>query len=445
MSANLSLIFKLGAGFFGDAYDLFVIDIVLCILENLPQSPLMGDVKGMQGYVSAATSFGAILGMVFFGILGDSFGRLSAILTTGTISAVGSLVAGLCMPSEVFPLIYQLMLVRFLLGIGIGGEYPLSAVMASESSSEGARGRVIAGVFSMQGVGMLASALLAVIMCKMNVDLEIMWRLLLCIGALPAFLAVYLRLKMTETTAFTQTKRVISGKTTDERVTDMWRVIKENRWALIGTSSTWFLLDVTFYGTAQFKRNISSALSPSPSTKPEDIVATMASFSTIISLMAIPGYLCSCWFMDSIGRYRLQVGGFVAMICCYLLMATGLVLGAPAQLNLALFGLAFFFTNFGPNTTTFIIPSEIFPSSVRTTCHGFSAAMGKAGAVLGAYVFPVIKDTIWGLHGVIYLCAGVAFLGLVCTIVFVPKDKQDGESTKDLQGEPHLELESKGP
>ena len=57
-----------------------------------------------------------------------------------------------------------------------------------------------------------------------------------------------------------------------------------------------------------------------------------------------------------------------------------------------MYALTFFFDDFGPNTTTFIIPSEIFPTQSRATCHGISAAFGKAGAALGGFLFVKITN-----------------------------------------------------
>ena len=424
MRANLSLILKLGAGFFADAYDLFVMDIVLAILKQLAKENDAGiglDSSDAAGWVSAATSIGAIIGMIVFGIVGDSFGRLSAILTTGSIVGVGSLAAAFCFRSESFSLISQLIVIRFLLGIGIGGEYPLSAVMASESANQAVRGRIIAGVFSMQGVGMFFSAFIAYIMNLAGFPLEVTWRFLLAFGCLPAIVAVYLRFRMTETSAYTTSAHRASGKSRMQRIRDMWEVIKLNKKSLIGTTSTWFLLDVTFYGTGQFKHSIYEALYSTEGQTQRQTIGNITLFALIISLVAIPGYLCSCAFIDAIGRYRLQVWGFAAMITCYLTMAALQLGNLPPQLNLAVFGLTFFFTNFGPNTTTFIIPSEIFPASISTTCHGISAALGKAGAVLGVYAFPSILPLV-GVYGVMLICAGIASLGLLCTLAFVPKD-----------------------
>lgn len=88
------------------------------------------------------------------------------------------------------------------------------------------------------------------------------------------------------------------------------------------------------------------------------------------------------------------------------------------------------YSNFGPNTTTFVIPGEIYPAEVRATCHGLSAACGKLGAATGAYVFPMLLSSMQtssssnnndGLPVVMYWCSVVAMLGAVVTYFFTPR------------------------
>ncbi|KAF4758046.1 hypothetical protein FOZ63_031814, partial [Perkinsus olseni] len=134
---NGPLLFKLGIGFFADAYDLFVIDLVLAMLSELnhEDSTGVGLNSATKGAIAAATSVGAVVGMILFGVLGDRVGRRVSILVTGTLVALGSIASACAQRSLTFPLADQLILFRFVLGIGIGGEYPLSAAMASERSS----------------------------------------------------------------------------------------------------------------------------------------------------------------------------------------------------------------------------------------------------------------------------------------------------------------------
>ena len=83
---------------------------------------------------------------------------------------------------------------------------------------------------------------------------------------------------------------------------------------------------------------------------------------------------------------------------------------------LLVYGMSYFFTEFGPNMTTFVMPSELYPVSMRATGHGISAGVGKLGAFIGVFLFPVLQTSL-GLRGTLLLTAGVSVLGFALTLV----------------------------
>ncbi|GMF58497.1 unnamed protein product [Phytophthora fragariaefolia] len=87
-----------------------------------------------------------------------------------------------------------------------------------------------------------------------------------------------------------------------------------------------------------------------------------------------------------------------------------------------MYSFAQFFFNFGPNSTTFIIPAEVFPTAVRSTGHGISAASGKVGAIIAAQCFAVIAKGSFGFKGVLYIFAACCFFGLLFSF-WVPETK----------------------
>jgi PHS family inorganic phosphate transporter-like MFS transporter len=90
------------------------------------------------------------------------------------------------------------------------------------------------------------------------------------------------------------------------------------------------------------------------------------------------------FLIDYVGRRRLQIIGFALLAAVYLVLGLGFnTLKEHSVLFLIIYGLSYLFSNMGPNTTTFVIPGEVFPTSARATCHGISAASGKLGAVAG--------------------------------------------------------------
>ncbi|RLN06495.1 hypothetical protein BBJ28_00018794, partial [Nothophytophthora sp. Chile5] len=100
-----------------------------------------------------------------------------------------------------------------------------------------------------------------------------------------------------------------------------------------------------------------------------------------------------------------------------------------------MYSFAQFFFNFGPNTTTFIIPAEVFPTAVRSTGHGISAASGKVGAIIAAQCFAVVAKGSFGFKGVLYIFAACCFFGLLFSF-WVPETKNlTLEELSTMQGD----------
>ena len=113
----------------------------------------------------------------------------------------------------------------------------------------------------------------------------------------------------------------------------------------------------------------------------------------------IPGYWVSFLFIDSWGRKPIQLMGFTMLTILFCCMGFGykklIASNSASKAFVFLYCLANFFQNFGPNTTTFIVPGEAFPTRYRSTGHGISAASGKLGAVIAQVGFARLKD----IHG----------------------------------------------
>lgn len=149
-------------------------------------------------------------------------------------------------------------------------------------------------------------------------------------------------------------------------------------------------------------------------------------------MFAAPGYAVAALTMDRLGRKTIQVLGFAMMAITFGLLALIPNLEQMAKPFLLIYGLSFFFTEFGPNATTFVYPSEIFPVRVRTTGHGIAAAMGKLGGFLGVFVFPYLMS--WkGLPGAESAAAIASVLGLAVTVAMLPETK--GKSLEEIENE----------
>ena len=152
----------------------------------------------------------------------------------------------------------------------------------------------------------------------------------------------------------------------------------------------------------------------------------------------LPGFYIAIFLPETLGRVRQQCIFSVAVAVVYAIWA-GVSNVASTGGLIALFTISQLLLNAGPNATTFLIPAEVFPTRVRGTAHGLSAASGKAGAVLTAFAFGSITDSI-GLRGVLGLFAGIMILCAAVTLL-IPETKgrtlEDVEEDLIYSGTPH--------
>jgi MFS family permease len=193
---------------------------------------------------------------------------------------------------------------------------------------------------------------------------------------------------------------------------------------LIGASAAWFLMDAAYYGNT-----VSSPLVLSVLHGDHTLLRKTLTQLVVFVVFAAPGYVMAVLFMDRIGRKTIQLLGFAVMTVTFGLLAFIPNLAQMALPFLLIYGLSFFFTEFGPNATTFVYPSEIFPVHVRTTGHGISAATGKLGGFLGVFLFPFLIH--WkGLLGAEATAALASLLGFFVTAKLLPETK--GKSLEEI-------------
>ncbi|XP_020113373.1 inorganic phosphate transporter 1-6-like [Ananas comosus] len=491
-----------GMGFFTDAYDLFCISLVTKLLGRiyytLPGSPTPGSLPpNVSAAVNGVAFIGTLSGQLFFGWLGDKMGRKRVYGMTLMLMVLCSVASALSFGHTPSSVLATLCFFRFWLGFGIGGDYPLSATIMSEYANKKTRGAFIAAVFAMQGFGILAGGLVAIVVStafknrfpapayaddpagSLVPEADFVWRIILMFGAIPAGLTYYWRTKMPETARYT----ALVAKNAKQAAADMSKVLQmeiteeqakfrsaagdsegkkpfglfskefvsRHGLHLLGTATTWFLLDIAFYSQNLFQKDIFSAIGWIPKAAKMSALEELyriARAQTLIALCGtVPGYWFTVGLIDVVGRFTIQLVGF--------LMMTVFMLGLAIPYHhwttpgnhigfVIMYGFTFFFANFGPNSTTFIVPAEIFPARLRSTCHGISAASGKLGAIIGSFGFlylaqnpdPAKADHGYppgiGVRNSLFLLAGCNLLGLLFTFL-VPESK--GKSLEEMSGE----------
>ena len=385
--------------------------------------------------VSLMTIVGALTGQLLFGVCGDQFGRKWTFISTAALTIVGTVLQAAAQPRMMGMNIWQqLMLFRFFMGVGVGGEYPMASTVTSEGSSAANRGRNLAAVFSMQGVGRVLCAIVLLFSVHVITDTNWQWRFSILFGAVPMMACFRFRW-MPESEVFLEQ---VGDKTPPaQRLYVILQSVWDNRVKLLGTAGSWFILDVVFYGNSLFSSDVTAAMGGSNATLPGNALTNF-----YLQLMAMPGYVCGVIFLDRIGRKRLQMIGFTGEAIIFAIMAIFYrQLKGLSGLFVFLYAMTFFFDDFGANLTTFVIPAEIFPTAARSTCHGISAACGKAGAAVGAAAFLKItnmycpdgkcvkgRDTDLlgkGVRAVFIICSCLALIGLAWTKAFVDDRPHD--------------------
>jgi PHS family inorganic phosphate transporter-like MFS transporter len=450
---------------FSTSYNVVNIALVLPILEHIYPLTNREDAAACASSLLA----GMILGQVVGGALGDSFlGRLGALRLVMALQIFASIGSSLLYTSKGDVYLY-LAAWRFVLGVGAGGVYPLAAVLSAEQSdaqrSENTNAspshddpvkRVVL-TFSTQGLGFIMVPIIAVLLLYSTDNLELVWRLLLGLGALPGLCLLYMQWRLyrrshnddegqavpleepdivVESAPLQEEEQVVpTSEEAEEPVSHssgIWESIRHEPdlvRKLLGTAGTWFLFDILFYGNTLFQPIVVEAAfgaASDASETPLDLLRKMAQDSLILTSIALPGYVVAGWIMNKrtfcvtqTPRY-VMLQGFAAMGILYLTIGWNWTYLRHYPLVLVfLYGLTFFFANYGPNTSTFILPSLLYSPECRSTLNGISAASGKLGALVGATLFEPAA-TRFGDANVMLICSSVAGVAFLLTYYFVP-------------------------
>ncbi|MHB8567242.1 MAG: MFS transporter [Nitrososphaerales archaeon] len=421
--SHLRVLALSGAGVFMDGYDLFIISVALLLIE-----PYFHTGIAEVSAISSSALLGAVFGAVIFGNLADRLGRKRLYV----IDLVFFVVFGAA--SAFSQNVPELVFFRFLLGIGIGADYPISASYIAEFVSSKHRGKLIASVFAFQGLGILAAVGISIFLFPFGPDA---WRWMLFSGVIPAAIALTLRTRMPETPRWylshgqkTKARDVMSKffgyhvseeqlETVVEKVSFKELLLSPYARRVFFTSASWFLVDVGVYGIGILLPTFIHSIY-GQNTPPLAAAITTG----ILYIFAGFGYLSSIALIDVAGRKKLQTIGFFGMavpltIAAFLLNFSSLSLVSL----LALFAVFYVLENLGPNTTTWIYPVELFPTRLRGTGHGIAATVGKIGALVATFFLPFILLTI-GKADMLAIVAIACFAGGILSVVMGIETKQ---------------------
>ncbi|KAF8855646.1 MFS general substrate transporter [Acephala macrosclerotiorum] len=489
-------------GFLTDSYALFATNIVLPSLAYI-YWPL--EFSGTNEFaINFVTILGSLLGQLLFGFLADKLGRRKLYgleLVTVIFGTLGLAQASTGVHNNM-NILGWIIFWRFVLGIGIGAEYPLSAVITAEFADRKARAKMMAAMFMMQPLGQIFAAavgwgVLTSIVRSRGLDnlspadldlrkdeirstIDATWRIVVAVGAFPALLATLWRFSIPESPRYTMdvdrdvkraladvrrhydpnykpTKSIPAGMPsghsantngtgassglaipiqlparrgtanntpnvvptaqnasqsgTPERSFYSYLFVEGNIRYLFATAFCWFLLDFAFFGLGiNSPRQLGQVWAgsyPTNTTVPywEDpfdtnstlywqLFDSVKEYTYTICFGSFAGSITLLCIIDYIPRKGFLVGSFLALSALFVITA---ILIATVEFRrghwatVVFYAFCQFLFNLGPNTLTFIIPAEIFPTEFRCRCHGLSAAAGKFGAV-------IVQIIMWRMH-----------------------------------------------
>lgn len=415
---QVKMILIAGVGFMTDSYDIFAINLSMNMLQYVYWNGTIPD--STTTLIKVSTSVGTVIGQISFGSIADKVGRKKIYGLELIIMIFATLFQCTLGTSPAINFVAIFSTIRILMGIGIGGDYPLSSIISSEFSTTKWRGAIMAAVFSNQGLGQVFAGIVAMICvagykddliiankgsecvgrCRKAADQ--MWRIIVGFGCVPGCIALYYRLTIAESPRYALD---VDEHDDLEKVADAEAAIDVHaqkiappkasfkdfcshfgQWRygkiLLGTAGSWFMLDVAYYGLGLNTTTILQTIGyAGQSNVYEKLYNSAAGNLILVCAGSLPGYWVSAATIDTVGRKPIQMGGFILLTIILCIMGFGYhKIGNHGLLGL--FVIAQFFQNFGPNTTTFIVPGECFPTRYRSTAHGLSAAAGKVGAII---------------------------------------------------------------
>ena len=428
------------AGKFFEGLVVFMTGVALpLIVKEFGLTPLE------KGVVTAAPLAGIMIGAITLGGLADTYGRRRMFVIEMLVFTV------FLMALAVAPSFGWLVFCLFGVGVALGCDYPTGHLVISESIPSRDRGKLVLGAFAFQAVGALFGTAIGYLILA-NIPELGAWRLMYAVVIAPAVAIVIARLFISDSgqwlmshgrraEAERELQRLLereppypkkvrlaeiapaSSRHGDAPRYGRWSDLfnRKNRRATILASVPWFLQDLATYGIGIFTPTILSHAIGHEITTAQNVAGVIArdiagaKGAALVDTLLIAGILAAVLLADRAGRIRLQILGFVG---CAAGLALGLLqthVDEPWR-TVLLFGgfmLFNFMTNLGPNAQTYLLAGEVFPTGIRGKGAGFAAAFAKVGAVLTAFVFPLVLDA----AGTDLLLAGLIITSLLGALV----------------------------
>ncbi|KAH8820223.1 major facilitator superfamily domain-containing protein [Xylogone sp. PMI_703] len=426
-----------GLGFFTEGYTLFSVGNILVLFQAVWHDCFKIYQVCNKTWVETINYLeivGIIFGQIVVGIIGDWIGRRWGIIQDALIMFMGTVMLTAMWGTSLngWVICYAFSLWWF--GVGVGGEYPMTSIMAMEGvhgkgttrADKLHRGRSVALAFLMQGWGQVVNQVVLILLLLIfhgggnppysETSAQYTFRVSFAFIAVFLLLLIYIRVfRLRNADHSIQAAKRRSQMDGYDFVS--LKLVSRHYWhRLLATSVCWFCNDFPFYGNQIF-RNVFLQLV----TGNENEVMTLWLYNLINVGCELVGYYLAALLIDhkAYGRKRMQAVGFLMSFILYIIAAAIFPTldkkGPGGHTFEFIYFFSSFWIQFGPNSTTFLLAAEVYPVPVRATAHGFSAAVGKLGALAATVLYNYI-----GNRTKFWVVCWFALLGFCLTVIFVP-------------------------
>lgn len=382
-----------GLGWLFDAMDVGILAFVIAALHED-----WGLTSQQMGWIGSVNSIGMAVGAFVFGIYADRVGRKKIFIITLLLFSLSSGISAFTTTLAAF------LILRFFVGMGLGGELPVASTLVSESVPAKDRGRVVVLLESFWAAGWLVAAIISYFIIP-----EYGWRIALLLTALPAFYALYLRINLPDSPQFTAKKDVLRSVSTNIR--EVWS--KTYRRPTIMLWIVWYTVVFSYYGMFLWL--------PSVMVMKGFPLIQSFQYVLIMTLAQLPGYFSAAWLIERAGRKFVLVTYLIGTA------ASALAFGnAETVTALVVSGAFLSFFNLGAWGALYAYSPEQYPTVIRATGTGMAASFGRIGGILGPLLVGSMLTAGFGIN-VIFAIFCVSILIGAMAVAFL------GTETKQME------------
>lgn len=388
--SGLKLLMVIGTAWLFDAADLALLSFIMPLIKK---EWFLND--NQIGLVSSITTVGMMVGAILFGYLADKFGKKNIIIITLLIFSISNLVLALTTN------VSQFMLVRFITGIGLGGELPVATTIIADSFSGHKRSKMLILVDSFWAIGWIVASLLAFLFMPIYG-----WRFTVIVTSVMALYTLVIRCHLPAQTNIKNEKLNLRIA-----LSQIWA--KDFRRATICLSLLWFIIMFTYYGMFLWL--------PSVLIKRGFSVVHSFGYTLLMSFAQLPGYFLAAYLMGKLTRKKVLeiylVGTIIGAFLFGTAQNTFLVVFSSCLLS--------FFTLGAWGILIALTPTQ-YPIEIRGVGIGFTQSIGRIGATIGPYLIGFSLSINLSIATIFFYFVGSLILGIIILIFgMVDKDQKD--------------------